>query len=74
MSQAPKTPPAEFDRHALEIARGIASIDRSRLAGSTAQFVAILQEAIVQSMQIAADDAFKRGYAQRDAEVMGALV
>jgi hypothetical protein len=47
--------PAEFDRHALEVARGIASIDRARLPGSTTQFVAILQTAIVQSMMMAAE-------------------
>ncbi|CAG4887884.1 hypothetical protein [Paraburkholderia saeva] len=51
-----KTPPAAFDRHALEVARGIASIDRSKLPGLTTQYVAILQEAIVQSMMMAADE------------------
>lgn len=53
----PKTPPAEWDRRALEIARGIASIDRSKLPGLTNQFVAILQEAIVSAMTFAVDTA-----------------
>ncbi|WP_227242433.1 hypothetical protein [Paraburkholderia caribensis] len=56
-----KTPPAEWDCHALEVARGIASIDRARLPGSTTQFVAILQTAIVQSMMMAADEARGNG-------------
>ncbi len=51
------TPPAAWDRHALEVARGIASIDRSKLPGLTTQFVAILQEAIVESMKMAAEPA-----------------
>lgn len=48
-----KTPPAAWDKHALEVARGIASIDRSRLPGSTTQFVAIIQSAIVDAMMTA---------------------
>ncbi|SKC78442.1 hypothetical protein SAMN05445504_2393 [Burkholderia sp. CF099] len=56
-----KTPPAAWDRHALEVARGIASIDRARLPGSTTQFVAILQCAIVESMMIAAEEASGNG-------------
>lgn len=64
--------PAAFDRHALEIARGIAHLKLDAMAYE--KRVEILRAALVESMQLAAEDAFKRGYAQRDAEVMGALV
>jgi hypothetical protein len=47
--------PAELDRHALEIARSLASIDRSRLADK--RFVEILHEAIVNAMVTARDSA-----------------
>lgn len=47
------TPPAAWDRHALEVARGIAQIDRSKLPGLTTQYVAILQSAIVDAMVMA---------------------
>lgn len=49
------TPPAEWDRHALDVARRIATIDRSKLPGLTTQYVAILQEAIVGSMMMAVE-------------------
>lgn len=49
-----RTPPADWDRHALEVARGIASLDRSKTR--PAQFVAIIQEAIVDAMMRAADE------------------
>ena len=44
------TPYADFDRYALEIARGLAQIDRNRLRGGTEQFVAVLQAALVDAM------------------------
>lgn len=50
-----KTPPVAWDRHALKVAKGIATIDRSKLPGLTTQYVAILQEAIVASMWMAAE-------------------
>lgn len=53
---AAQTIPAEWDRHALKTARSLASIDRSRLPGSTTQFVAILQCAIVEAMRFAVDE------------------
>lgn len=49
-----KTPPAEWDRHALEVARGISQLDRSKIP--PAQFTAIVQEAIVDGMKLAADE------------------
>lgn len=55
-----RTPPAEWDRHALEVARGIASLDRSKLPGLTTQFVAILQSAIVDAMMMVADGSLGR--------------
>ncbi|WP_233343492.1 hypothetical protein [Burkholderia cepacia] len=55
-----RTPPAEWDRHALEVARGIASIDRSKLPGLTTQFTAILQSAIVDAMMMAAEGTLSR--------------
>lgn len=57
---SPRTPPAEWDRHALEVARGIASIDRSKRPGLTTQFTAILQQAIVDAMMMAADGTLSR--------------
>lgn len=50
------TLPTEWQRHAIEVARGIASIDRSKLPRLTPQFVEILAEAIVESMKMAADE------------------
>lgn len=50
-----KTPPKDWDRHAQVVARSIASLDRSRLPGSTAQFTAIVHEAIVDAMMMAAE-------------------
>jgi hypothetical protein len=50
----PKTPPAAWDRHALEVARGIASLDRAKIP--PAQFTAIVQTAIVGAMMLAADE------------------
>lgn len=50
-----KTPPVAWDRHALKVAKGIATIDRSKLPGLTTQYVAILQEAIIASMWMAAE-------------------
>ncbi|WP_175784632.1 hypothetical protein [Burkholderia ambifaria] len=55
-----RTPPAEWDRHALEVARGIASLDRSKLPGLTTQFVAILQSAIVDAMMMVAEGSLAR--------------
>ncbi|QTD90810.1 hypothetical protein [Burkholderia anthina] len=55
-----RTPPADWDRHALEVARGIASIDRAKLPGLTTQFVAILQTAIVDAMMMAAEGTLAR--------------
>ncbi|WP_176048169.1 hypothetical protein [Burkholderia sp. BCC1644] len=55
-----RTPPAEWDRHALEVARGIASIDRSKLPGLTTQFTAILQSAIVDAMMMVAEGTLAR--------------
>jgi len=49
----PKTPPAEWDRHALEVARGISQLDRSKIP--PAQFTAIVHEAIVDGMMRAAE-------------------
>lgn len=56
-----QTIPAEWDIHALKTARNLASIDRSRLPGSTTQFVAILQEAILAGMRFATDDRAEKG-------------
>lgn len=56
-----QTIPAEWDIHALKAARNLASIDRSRLPGSTTQFVAILQEALLAGMRFATDDRDARG-------------
>jgi hypothetical protein len=50
-----KTPPVDWDRHALVVARSIASLDRARLPGSTTQFTAIVHEAIVDAMMMAAE-------------------
>lgn len=47
----PKIPPAAWDRHALEVARGIASLDRSKI--HQVQFTAIVQQAIVDAMMMA---------------------
>jgi len=55
-----RTPPAEWDRHALEVARGIASLDRSKLPGLTTQFVSILQSAIVDAMMMVAEGSLAR--------------
>jgi hypothetical protein len=49
-----KTPPAAWDRRALEVARGIATLDRSKI--SPAQFTAIVQTAIVDGMMLVADE------------------
>ncbi|KVS07781.1 hypothetical protein [Burkholderia vietnamiensis] len=57
---SPRTPPADWDRHALEVAPGIASIDRSKLPGLTTQFTAILQSAIVDAMMMAAEGTLSR--------------
>jgi hypothetical protein len=50
-----KTPPVDWDRHAQLVARSIASIDRSRLPGSKTQFTAIIHDAIVDAMMMAAE-------------------
>lgn len=50
---SPRTPPADWDRHAIEVARGIASIDRAKLKPS--QFVDAVQHAVLGAMQVAAD-------------------
>jgi hypothetical protein len=55
-----KTPPKDWDRHAQVVARSIASLDRSRLPGSTAQFTAIVHEAIVDAMMMAAESSTSR--------------
>ncbi|TAM15951.1 MAG: hypothetical protein EPN65_16690 [Pandoraea sp.] len=49
----PRTLPVELDRHALSVARNIATVDRNRLPGAEEQFIAILHEAIVASMWVA---------------------
>ncbi|VWB88651.1 hypothetical protein BLA13014_04104 [Burkholderia aenigmatica] len=46
---------AEWDRHALEIARGVAAIDRSKM--KPVQFVDAVHHAIVGAMYVAADGA-----------------
>ncbi|KVP11980.1 hypothetical protein WJ85_17260 [Burkholderia ubonensis] len=46
-------PPEKWDRHAWDIARGIADIDRSKLKPS--QFIDAVQHAILSAMQIAAE-------------------
>lgn len=46
-----KTPPAAWDRHALEVARGIATLDRSKIP--PAQFISIIQSALVDAMMMA---------------------
>lgn len=51
-----QTIPAEWDIHALKTARALAGIDRARLPGSTTQYVAILQCALVEAMRMAADE------------------
>jgi hypothetical protein len=48
------TPPSDFDEHALDMAKRIASIDRARLPGSTPQFIAVVQCALVDAMMLAA--------------------
>lgn len=45
-----QTPPAEFDRHAAEVAGSLVEIDRNRLPGSTTQYKAILHEAVLNAM------------------------
>lgn len=45
--------PSDFDEYALDMARRVASIDRARLPGSTAQFVAVIQSTIVDAMLFA---------------------
>ncbi|AMM14226.1 hypothetical protein AX768_09095 [Burkholderia sp. PAMC 28687] len=45
--------PVDFDDYALDMARRIASIDRARLPGSTAQFTAVIQATIVDAMLFA---------------------
>jgi hypothetical protein len=50
-----KTPPVDWDRHAQLVARSIAGIDRSRLPGSKTQFTAIIHDAIVDAMMMAAE-------------------
>ncbi|HIE4429998.1 TPA: hypothetical protein ACXM9H_000969 [Burkholderia multivorans] len=50
-----RPPPAEWDRHALEVARGIASIDRSKI--KPVQFVDVLHQAIVGAMFVASEGA-----------------
>lgn len=50
----PKTPPAAWDRHALEVARGIASLDRAKIP--PAQFVSIIQAALVDAMRMAREE------------------
>lgn len=47
--------PAEWDRHALEIARGVAAIDRSKM--KPAQFVDAVHHAVMSAMQVAAHGA-----------------
>lgn len=49
-----KTPPAAWDRRALEVARGIATLDRSKIP--PAQFIAIIQSALVDAMMRASDE------------------
>lgn len=53
------TPPAEFDEYALDMARRITSIDRARLPGSTPQFLAVVQCALVDAMMHAAGTALE---------------
>ncbi|WP_176077480.1 hypothetical protein [Burkholderia dolosa] len=55
---SPRTPPADWDRHALEVARGIASLDRSNIPA--AQFRAIVHTAIVDGMLMAAEGSLAR--------------
>jgi hypothetical protein len=50
-------PPSDFDNYAMDMARRIASIDRARLPGSTPQFIAVIQAAMVDAMM------FSAGYA-----------
>jgi hypothetical protein len=45
--------PADFDEHALEAARRIASVDRARLKGGDEQFKAYVQVTIVDAMMFA---------------------
>lgn len=53
-----KVPPADWDRHAQEVARGIATLDRSKIP--VAQFTAIIHEAIVDAMMLVADETQRR--------------
>lgn len=52
-----KTPPVDWDRHAQVVARHLAGMDASRLPGKKTQFTAIVHEAIVDAMMMAAEDA-----------------
>ncbi|MDE1009995.1 MAG: hypothetical protein OSB38_30485 [Paraburkholderia fungorum] len=50
-----KPPPVDWDRHAQLVARSIAGLDRTRLSGGKKQFTAIIHEAIVDAMMMAAE-------------------
>jgi hypothetical protein len=50
-----KTPPVDWDRHALVVARNLAGMDAPRLPGKKTQFTAIIHEAIVDAMMMAAE-------------------
>ncbi|WP_157641650.1 hypothetical protein [Burkholderia ubonensis] len=50
-----RTPPAEWDQHAWDVARGVAAIDRSKL--KPAQFVDAVQHAVLGAMQVASNGA-----------------
>lgn len=56
----PRIIPDELDRHALAVARNIATVDRNRLPGAEEQFIAILHEAIVASMWVAIERHVRR--------------
>ncbi|KWI89577.1 hypothetical protein [Burkholderia ubonensis] len=47
--------PAEWDRHAWDVARGVAAIDRSKLKPS--QFTDAVQHAVLGAMKVAASGA-----------------
>jgi hypothetical protein len=51
-----KTPPKAWDRHAQVVARSIAGMDATRLPGKKTQLTAIIHEAIVDAMMMAAED------------------
>lgn len=50
-----KTPPKAWDRHAQVVARSIAGMDATRLPGKKTQLTAIIHEAIVDAMMMAAE-------------------